>query len=158
MKVIEKNHFAYQDAAAEGTSDEEFRKGKRADHDRLPEEIQALYVENLELLHRMREVHLKLRSLSLQQVSCPDSERYPFLKEIIELDKKSHENWKTYDHYVAGTDVDETAERPLPEDGNDEDTEDNAAKGTAADEDSNPAAPSADAPTTPKKKPAKNRK
>jgi hypothetical protein len=100
VKVIVKKHYAYQDAAAEGTSDEEFRKGKRADHDRLPEEIQALYVENLELLHRMREMHLKLRSLSLQQVSCPDSERYPFLKEIIELDKKSHENWKTYDHYI----------------------------------------------------------
>ena len=80
VKVIVKEHFSYQDAAASGTSNEEFRKGKRADHDQLPEEIQARYVENLDLLRRMREVHLKLRSLSTEQVSCPDSERYPFLK------------------------------------------------------------------------------
>ena len=48
----------------------------------------------------MRELHLKLRTLSTQQVSCPDSERYPFLKELIALDKQLHENWEVYDHYV----------------------------------------------------------
>ena len=100
VKVIVKKNFAYLDAASSTTSDEEFRKGKRADHDQLPEDIQALYVENLDLLHRMREVHLKLRSLSLQQVSCPDSERYPFLQELISLDKKRHHNWDLYDHFI----------------------------------------------------------
>lgn len=111
VKVIVKEHFSYQDAAASGTSNEEFRKGKRADHDQLPEEIQARYVENLDLLRRMREVHLKLRSLSTEQVSCPDSERYPFLKELIALDKQLHENWNIYDHYV----VDETVTAPAPQ-------------------------------------------
>ena len=105
VKVIIKEHFAYQDDYKGGTSNEEFRKGKRDDHDQLPEEIQARYVENLSLLQRMREVHLKLRSLSLEQVSCPDSERYPFLKELIELDKQLHENWNVYDHYVNDTPV-----------------------------------------------------
>lgn len=81
----------------------DFKAGKRADHDTLPEEIQALYVENLDLVHRMRELHLKLRSLSLNDATCPDSERYPFLQEIIKMDKKLHENWDTYDHYVIGT-------------------------------------------------------
>lgn len=76
-------------------------KGKRADHDSLPDEIKAKYVENLSLLHRMRELHLRLRSLSLENSSCPDSERYPFLKELIALDKKLHANWEAYDHYVA---------------------------------------------------------
>ena len=66
----------------------DFKAGKRPDHDNLPEEIQALYVENLDIVHRMRELHLKLRSLSLDNATCPDSERYPFLKEIIALDKK----------------------------------------------------------------------
>ena len=97
VEVIVSEHFAHET----GTSNEEFRKGKRDDHDKLPEEIQARYVENLSLLQRMREVHLKLRSLSVENVSCPDSERYPFLKELIELDKKLHENWEVYDHYVA---------------------------------------------------------
>lgn len=100
VEVIVKEHFAFQKGANGGTSNEEFRKGKRADHDQLPEEIQARYVENLDLLHKMRELHLKLRTLSTQQVSCPDSERYPFLKELIALDKQLHENWDVYDHYV----------------------------------------------------------
>ena len=84
-------------------SGENFKQGKRDDHDQLPDEIQALYVENLGIVQRMRELHLKLRSLSLENVTCPDSERYPFLKELIALDKKLHANWETYDHYT-GTD------------------------------------------------------
>ena len=80
------------------------RVGKRDDHDLLPDSIKALYVENLSLLQRMRELHLRLRSLSLENATCPDSERYPFLKEMIALDKKLHSNWERYDHYVAPTD------------------------------------------------------
>lgn len=77
----------------------DFKRGKRPDHDTLPPEIQALYVENLSVLRRMREVHLRLRSLSLVDHPCPDSERYPFLKELIGLDKKYRGNWKAYDEY-----------------------------------------------------------
>ncbi len=79
----------------------EFKAGKRADHDELPDEIQALYVENLSIVQKMRELHLKLRSLSLDNTPCPDSERYPFLKELISLDKKLHSNWEIYDHYTG---------------------------------------------------------
>ena len=96
-KVIKPND---QNGKSEEFAD--FKAGKRADHDQLPDEIKALYVENLDIVHRMRELHLKLRSLSLENASCPDSERYPFLKEIIALDKKLHANWDTYDHFVLG--------------------------------------------------------
>ena len=48
----------------------------------------------------MRELHLKLRTLSTEDSPCPDSERYPFLKELITLDKKLHANWEAYDRYV----------------------------------------------------------
>lgn len=82
-------------------ADKQPQKGKRADHDSLPDDIKAKYVENLSLLQRMRELHLRLRSLSLENATCPDSERYPFLKELISLDKKLHANWEAYDHYVA---------------------------------------------------------
>lgn len=82
-------------------ADETPQKGKRLDHDSLPDDIKAKYVENLSLLQRMRELHLRLRSLSLENATCPDSERYPFLKELISLDKKLHANWEAYDHYVA---------------------------------------------------------
>ncbi|MDE6009409.1 MAG: hypothetical protein K2G90_09405 [Muribaculaceae bacterium] len=80
-------------------ADRQPQKGKRTDHDLLPDEIKAKYVENLSLLQCMRELHLKLRSLSLENSTCPDSERYPFLKELITLDKKLHANWKAYDTY-----------------------------------------------------------
>ncbi len=120
VAVIVSKHFSHEEKKKEGTTDEEFRKGKRADHDELPDEIQALYVENLDINRRMREVHLKLRSISSSQVSCPDSERYPFLKELIALDKKYHENWDAYDHYVvadAPTKVDDSSTPSDEEDG-----------------------------------------
>ena len=85
---------------AEQSDFADFKAGKRVDHDRLPEEIQTLYTENLDLLHRMRELHMQLRKLSLSTATCPDSERYPFLKDLISLDKQLHSNWDTYDHYV----------------------------------------------------------
>ena len=86
---------------------DEHKTGKRDDHDSLPDDIKAKYVENLSILQRMRELHLKLRSLSLDTAPCPDSERYPFLKELIELDKKMHANWEEYDHFVIGTSEEE---------------------------------------------------
>ena len=91
---------------------DEHNTGKRDDHDSLPDEIKAKYVENLSILQRMRELHLKLRSLSLDTAPCPDSERYPFLKELIELDKKMHANWEEYDHFVASAPSAKAAAKP----------------------------------------------
>ena len=95
--IVQKRHLEKKESAP--TS--EFKAGKRADHDELPDEVQALYVENLSIVQKMRELHLKLRSLSLDNAPCPDSERYPFLKELISLDKKLHSNWEAYDHYTG---------------------------------------------------------
>ena len=91
---------------------DEHKTGKRDDHDSLPDEIKAKYVENLSILQRMRELHLKLRSLSLDTAPCPDSERYPFLKELIDLDKKMHSNWEEYDHFVASAPSAKAAAKP----------------------------------------------
>ena len=97
VDAIAEQHFSLE----EENPAKDFKKGKRDDHDSLPDEIQALYVENLSIVQRMREVHLKLRSLSTDNATCPDSERYPFLKELIELDKRLHSNWEQYDHFVG---------------------------------------------------------
>lgn len=99
VQAIADEHHLTDDASTE--PEDERRLGKREDHYTLPDEIKAKYVENLSLLQRMRELHLRLRSLSLDNATCPDSERYPFLKELISLDKKLHANWEAYDHYVA---------------------------------------------------------
>ena len=93
----------------------EFKAGKRADHDSLPIEIQALYVENGNIIHKMRELHMRLRSLSVESATCPDSERYPFLKELIALDKQYHKNWQVYDSWSAKKAA-EGAEQKLIED------------------------------------------
>lgn len=79
----------------------DFKKGKRSDHDELPDEIQALYVENLSITQRMRSVHTHLLLLSTDGKTCPDNDRYPYLKELISLDKQLHSNWEKYDHYVG---------------------------------------------------------
>ena len=81
---------------------EEFKKGKRADHDALPLEIQALYAQNMSIMQQMRRLHTQLQLLSVEHSTCPDSERYPFLKELIALDKQYHANWQAYDHYKIG--------------------------------------------------------
>ena len=81
---------------------EEFKKGKRADHDALPLDIQALYAQNMSIMQQMRRLHTQLQLLSVEHSTCPDSERYPFLKELIALDKQYHANWQAYDHYKIG--------------------------------------------------------
>lgn len=88
----------------------EFKAGKRADHDRLPEDIQALYVENLDLVHRMRELHLRLRLLSDSTKQVPAAERKPLLDEFINLDKKLHANWDAYDHFVTKAETSENTQ------------------------------------------------
>lgn len=94
VEIIAKSKNIYDDKQLE-----EIRKGKRPDHDKLPDEIKACYIENLNIIHKMRELHMKLREMSNKTLPCPDSERYPFLKELIELDKKQRENWQEYDSY-----------------------------------------------------------
>lgn len=93
------------DEACGGTANSQqdnkhYKAGKRLDHDSLPVEIQALYIENGNIIHKMRELHLQLRQLSKENATCPDSERYPFLKELIALDKTYHKNWQIYDSWT----------------------------------------------------------
>ena len=110
--IAEENHLT-----AEEKEHEEFKKGKRADHDSLPEEIQALYAQNLSILQQMRRVHTQLQLLSVENSTCPDSERYPFLKELISLDKQYHANWQQYDHYKMGEPLPSVKEEEAPADG-----------------------------------------
>lgn len=84
----------------------ELQRGKRADHDELPDEIKQLYVDNADILRKMRECHVQLRMISPDNSTCPDSDRYPWAKEIIALDTLYRENWNRYDHYVKGTPID----------------------------------------------------
>lgn len=81
----------------------EFQRGKRADHDDLPADVQQLYVENADIMRRMRDLHTQLRLITPENSSCPDSDRYPLAKHLIELDGRYRDNWNKYDHYVKGS-------------------------------------------------------
>lgn len=96
--------------SAADNAQSEFKAGKRGDHDLLPEDVKALYTENLDIVRRMRELHLRLRLLSDSTKLVPASERKPLLDEFIKLDKKLHDNWNAYDHYVTNAESMEKAE------------------------------------------------
>ena len=81
----------------------EFQRGKRADHDMLPTEVQQLYIDNADIMRRMRDAHTRLRMINPTNSTCPDSDRYPLAKDIIKLDLQYRANWNLYDHYVKGT-------------------------------------------------------
>ena len=129
---------------------EEFKKGKRADHDALPVEIQALYAQNLSIMQQMRRLHMQLQLLSVENSTCPDSERYPFLKELIDLDKQYHANWQQYDHFKVGEPLPEQPAEPA-----EEHVEEHPADKTPETETPAEQAPAAPADTTPVKKAAK---
>lgn len=115
LDAVVSNDYNEVSAAKETASIKEtdsFKAGKRADHDELPPEIQALYIENASILQKMRELHLRLRLLNTENATCPDSERFPFLKELIALDKQYHRNWQVYDSYQCG----QPSEAPLRSD------------------------------------------
>lgn len=129
---------------------EEFKKGKRTDHDALPVEIQALYAQNLSIMQQMRRLHMQLQLLSVENSTCPDSERYPFLKELIDLDKQYHANWQQYDHFKVGEPLPEQPVEPA-----EEHVEEHPEDKTPETETPAEQAPAAPADTTPVKKAAK---
>ena len=82
---------------------ETFKAGKRADHNSLPEEIKALYVQNLSIVQQMRAIHAQLvviTNAAKTKDYCPDGDRYPLCKELIELDQQYRKNWEEYDKCV----------------------------------------------------------
>lgn len=74
--------------------------GKRQDHDTLPAEIQKCYEDIPELRNRMREVHTRLRTVTDLSKSCLDSDAWPFVDELISLDKQIRALWEQYDSYI----------------------------------------------------------
>jgi len=100
VKAIAKNRGLEN---AEPSKRTEFQRGKRADHDQLPAEVRQLYIDNADILRRMRDAHTKIRLISPENSTCPDSDRYPLAKYLIEQDNLYRDNWNKYDHYIKGT-------------------------------------------------------
>ena len=80
-----------------------------ATHDELPPEVRELWTQNAEIMRKMRDCHTHLRLINTDNSSCPDSDRYPWAKEIVRLDTLMRDNYNRYDHYIKGTPLAATA-------------------------------------------------
>lgn len=72
-------------------------RGRRADHDRLPANIQELWDKNLQLYKTIKQVFEQLKGMEKAQ-PC---DRYEYLKILDETDKQYRRNLECYDNYVA---------------------------------------------------------
>lgn len=75
-------------------------KGKRADHDELPQEVQDIILSNSQRYARLRSLHERVKVLSGEGYSPCD--RYPFLKEMMMLSTEIRVSWTFYDDYKIG--------------------------------------------------------
>ena len=75
------------------------KKGKRPDHDQLPEKIQQLFNSCGGVYKRIRKLHTMLKGME-NLTSC---DRYEYLKQMDELDEIYRKRMREYDEYKAGT-------------------------------------------------------
>lgn len=73
-------------------------KGKRADHDQLPEMARLQYQENLAIMNKMRRLRAEL-DIKRQQGAMP-CDLFELLKMLLSLDDKRLKNWADYDAAV----------------------------------------------------------
>jgi len=85
-------------------------KGKRPDHDTLPENMQAIVEKNVIIYHEMRSRFERLKVLSSEGHTA--SERLPFLEELLELDGTLTYNWNLYDSFDANAPI-ATDKKPI---------------------------------------------
>lgn len=88
-----------QDLPQDGT----IVKGKRSDHEQLPPDIQQLWTDCADLYFRIKQLFETLKTMEKAQ-PC---DRYEYLKQLDELDKKYRQNMDVYDHYVIGQNPDD---------------------------------------------------
>ena len=77
-----------------GQTDAVVARGKRADHDTLPEAIRAIWDRNAERYKKIKQAHETCKTLT---AAC---DRYEFVKAIADLWADYKKDFDTYDHYV----------------------------------------------------------
>lgn len=110
------------------------KRGRRADHDELPAEIQALYDENATRYEQMRKVYQQL----LTMADAEPCDRKEHIFQLDQLVKSWAAAWEAYDRYDA-TAVADAAE---------DEAEDEAEEAEEAEDEADEASPLPDDPTT----------
>ena len=80
-------------------------RGKRSDHDNLPEEVQAIYEKNGDIFRKMKQLFETLKQMENEQ-PC---DRHEYLSILVSLDEQYRENWAEYDSWQPS---DVTEEEP----------------------------------------------
>lgn len=88
-------------------------KGKRQDHDALPDNIKQLFQSNHERYLKIRSLHATLRTME----NAPSCDRYEFLKQLDELDTIYRKNMEEYDAFVIEGSGDGGSEGEQPKTG-----------------------------------------
>lgn len=101
IKSVETAPASVADDSQATAEEKERSKGRRADHNELPEEIRNLFEGNYSRYQKIRALHTQLRSMS----NSPACDRYEYLKQLDELDKTYRLNMEKYDGYKAGEDA-----------------------------------------------------
>lgn len=86
--------------------------GKRPDHDSLPDEIKALWDECAELWFKLKSLFEQLKGMEKE----PPCDRYEYLLQLDEADKKYRANMQIYDEYKPGSPEEKNEDAPPPVD------------------------------------------
>lgn len=87
-------------------------KGKRKDHDELPQEVQDIILANSQRYARLRGLHERVKVLS--GTGYTPCDRFPYLKEMLQLSTEIRDAWKFYDEYKIGDKLNIKAESVKP--------------------------------------------
>ena len=88
-------------------------RGRRADHDTLPADLQALYERNGEIYFKMKQLFETLKGME----DATPCDRHELLAQLVAYDKEYRDNWNAYDTWsavAAGSVTEPAATAPLP--------------------------------------------
>lgn len=87
----------------ESTKGFTYEKGKRSDHDELPEQIRQMFEAAHIKMVEMRHLHEKLKLMEADE-PC---DRFPFLKSLMTLHEEYRSLYNKYDEYRDGDPIEE---------------------------------------------------
>lgn len=116
QNIITTQQDESEDAPEETDDTAPAHRGKRSDHNELPEEIRAIYERGGELFEKIKQIFTELQ----QMENAPACDRYEKLKVLKPLVKEYTDGWERYDNYNSDMSQEEAVEAvdEAPEPGN----------------------------------------
>ncbi len=116
QNIITTRQDESEDAPEETDDTAPAHRGKRSDHNELPEEIRAIYERGGELFEKIKQIFTELQ----QMENAPACDRYEKLKVLKPLVKEYTDGWERYDNYNSDISQEEAVEAvdEAPEPGN----------------------------------------